>query len=339
MTADRELPPGAVRQRGLTLVELLVAMLLGVMLSGGVVTAYLGSKRHYVYEDQVARVQENGRYALQLLRRELAMAGFYGGLRSLAALAPRSVGTDCAAGDWALDPSDPVGMVDDHTGNQVPQGVDGVLYTCVSGALVRPGTDLLAVKRTFADASMRRGQPSPMLTPGTVETWYLRLRAGADPGWEPHQPRDLTDPLLNDSLLSLWEASTRIFFIRRYSNTPGDNLPSLCMEVLAGNAMMARCLVEGVENMQLEFGIDTDGDGIANRYRQAPAPGDLRRAVTANIYLLIRSPAPIPGYSDTRSYRLGSRLVPAAGDPFLRRVFSSSTPLSNVAGTRHWRAP
>ena len=212
-------------------------------------------------------------------------------------------------------------------------------YTCLSSALVRTGTDLLAVKRTFADASMRRGHLTPVRTPGSEKTWYLRLRAGADPVWEQHRPRDLTYPSMSDPLISFWQASTRIFFIRRYSNTPGDNLPSLCMEVLAGNSMMTRCLVEGVENMQLEFGIDTDGDGIANRYRQTPAPGELRRAVTANIYLLIRSPAPIPGYSDTRSYRLGSRLVPAAGDPFLRRVFSSSTPLSNVASTRPWRAP
>lgn len=339
MTAERLLPAGVRRQRGLTLVELLVAMVLGVVLSGGVVAAYLGSKRHYVYEDQVARVQENGRYALQLLRRELAMAGFYGGLRSLVALPSQSVGTDCTTGDWALDPGDPLGMVDDHRGNQVPQDVDGVFYTCVSGALVRAGTDLLAVKRTFADPSVRRGQTSPLLTPGSVQTWYLRLRAGVDPRWERHRPGDLTSPLFSDPILSLWEASTRIFFVRRYSNTPGDHLPTLCMEVLAGNSMMTRCLVEGVENMQLEFGIDTDGDDIANLYRQAPAPGELQRAVTANIHLLIRSPMPIPGYSDNRSYRLGSRVVAAAGDAYLRRVFSSSTPLDNLVSARRWRTP
>lgn len=323
--------------RGLTLVELLVAMLLGVVLSGGLVATYLGAKRQFHYEDQMARLQENGRFALRLLSRELAMAGFYGGLAAVAELAPEAVATDCAAHDWALAPAAPLDLVDDHPGSAIPVGVDGTGYTCVDGAQVQPATDLLAVKRTFAEPSLWRGVPAPTLSSGTTTLWYLRVLEGGSPLWQQHQPRDLSGPGFADPRLSLWETSAQVFFIRRYASRPGDDLPALCAEVLAGAAMTTRCLVEGVEDMQFEFGIDTDGDGVANVYRHRPGPGELERAVGARIHLLLRSPSRLPGHRDLRSYRLGSRGVPARRDAYLRRVFATSVQLRNLAAARAWR--
>ena len=56
----------------------MVSMLLGVILSAGFVSTYLGAKRNAFYDEQMARMQESGRYAMRLLSRELAMVGFYG---------------------------------------------------------------------------------------------------------------------------------------------------------------------------------------------------------------------------------------------------------------------
>jgi len=101
------------------------------------------------------------------------------------------------------------------------------------------------------------------------------------------------------------------------------------MESLAGNAVTSRCLVEGVENMQLEFGIDTDDDGVANQYKVAPTGAEMDQAVTAKIHLLLRSILKIAGYRDDKTYALGQKVVAAQRDGFLRRVFSTTVHLRN----------
>ena len=67
---------GAAPGHGFSLVELMVSMFLGVILTAGFVSTYLGAKRSAVYNEELARMQESGRYAMRLLSRELAMVGF-----------------------------------------------------------------------------------------------------------------------------------------------------------------------------------------------------------------------------------------------------------------------
>ena len=101
------------------------------------------------------------------------------------------------------------------------------------------------------------------------------------------------------------------------------------METLAGDAMTSRCLVEGVENMQLEFGIDTDADGVPNQYKSAPTGDEMRHAVAAKIHLILRSISKIPGHQDDKTYTLGQKILTAKHDPYLRRVFSTTVLLRN----------
>lgn len=319
---------GSVEQ-GLSLVELLVAMLLGVFLSAIMVSAYLGAKRSFFQAEQVARMQENGRYATRLLSRELGMAGFYGGLVSAAGVVPVSVEVDCSKQRWALDTRRPLELVNDYVDGDTPTTVDLTSLTCLDAADTRPGTDMLLIKRTAAAASLRRGVPAAALSRSTVQRWYLRLRGGQHPSWQQLRPVDLFDPARMNSTQSYWSAVSKVFFIRRYSGEKGDAVPALCMEALAGSVMAARCLVHGVENMQLEFGIDTDADGVANQYKALLTAGDLERAVTAKVFLLLRSLRPIAGHRDENSYRLGQQLVPASGDGYLRKVFSATVRLGN----------
>lgn len=66
------------RQRGLTLVEIMVAMVLGLILTAGVVQVFLGSKNTYRVNEALSRLQEEGRMALELLSRDVRMAGYSG---------------------------------------------------------------------------------------------------------------------------------------------------------------------------------------------------------------------------------------------------------------------
>lgn len=321
-----------VSARGLSLVELLVSLLLGLLLSAGMVSAYLGAKRHSFYEEQSARMQENGRYAMRLLTRELAMAGFFAGVPSMAAVVPGAVGRDCAADDWVLDAGEPLDLVNDHIGDNTPMSIHATAFLCLDGAQIAPDTDLLAIKRTAAEPSLQAGVPAAALTAATSESWFLRTVLGRPDAWQKVRPIDLRAIGMAQPTHSYWEAITRIFYIRPYSESgnESEDLPTLCMETLAGDGMASRCLVEGVENMQLEYGIDYDDDGVPNRYVSAPVAGEIPLVVTVKIHLLLRSIVALAGHSDDKVYWLGQKEIPARGDAFLRCVFTSTVLLRNA---------
>jgi type IV pilus assembly protein PilW len=98
--------------------------------------------------------------------------------------------------------------------------------------------------------------------------------------------------------------------------------------------MTSRCLVEGVENLQLEFGIDADGDGVPNQYLSVPTATQMQRAVAVRIHLLLRSIGKMSGYVDDKEYRLGRKILPAKRDAYLRRVLSSTVLLRNHVAVR-----
>ena len=322
---------GCRRVSGLSLVELTVCLLLGSVLSIGMVGAYLAAKRHYYIEEQMARIQENGRFAVRLLTRELTMAGFFGGLPASAMPATAGVGTDCSTRDWALDPAHSLDLVNDYQGTSDPVALQSGQLTCLDSAAIAENTDLLAIKRTAAGASVRRGVPVSSLTGSTVDSWYLRVRAGRESTWEQISAEALRDSANLSATISYWEAVARVLYIRRHfeSGNTDTVVPSLCMETLAGNGMTLRCLVEGIENMQFQFGIDTDGDGVPNQYVSAPAQHDMQRAVAARVHLLVRSPAQITGYRDANHYVLGTTRIAPRYDAYIRRVFSWTVVLRN----------
>ncbi|MGC4010354.1 MAG: prepilin-type N-terminal cleavage/methylation domain-containing protein [Pseudomonas sp.] len=66
------------RQRGLSLIELLVAMALGLLLLAGVIQVVLSSKRSYQSGVALAELQESGRFALEVVAQDLRNAGFTG---------------------------------------------------------------------------------------------------------------------------------------------------------------------------------------------------------------------------------------------------------------------
>jgi type IV pilus assembly protein PilW len=69
---------GRFLQLGLTLVELLVALILGLVLLAGVVTVFIANRQTFRVQEALARGQEAGRFALTLMERDLRSAGYFG---------------------------------------------------------------------------------------------------------------------------------------------------------------------------------------------------------------------------------------------------------------------
>lgn len=63
-------------QRGLSLVEVMISLVLGIVLVGGVLQMFVTTKSGYRQQEGVANMQENGRYAMHILRENILMAGY-----------------------------------------------------------------------------------------------------------------------------------------------------------------------------------------------------------------------------------------------------------------------
>ncbi|WP_144393278.1 PilW family protein [Pleionea sediminis] len=68
-----------VKVRGFSLVELMVAGILGLILLGGVVSVFVGSKTSYSMQEELANVQTDGRFAITYMERIVQNSGWFGG--------------------------------------------------------------------------------------------------------------------------------------------------------------------------------------------------------------------------------------------------------------------
>jgi type IV pilus assembly protein PilW len=318
------------RRCGLTLLELIIALGLGALLSLGMVSVYLESRRSDVRHHAYLAMQENGSFGLNLLRRELSQVGFLAALADDIGLSAAPIGGDCGDQPWALDTARLIDFIDDFRGSLT--SVAGAQWHCLGTSEVLPGTDILSLKRSATDPILSDGVFRAPLRAAVQTQWYLRLgRENGQRRWTYVGPAEnfaAADRKVGSGI-DYWAYHARIYYIRGYSTRVGDGIPTLCVEQLSGNRMRTDCLVEGVENMQFDFGLDLDGNGTPDRFRAAPTGAELQQAVTARVHLLLRSILPLPGYRDTRRYRLGHRQVEARQDGFYRRVLSTTVSLRN----------
>jgi type IV pilus assembly protein PilW len=95
-------------------------------------------------------------------------------------------------------------------------------------------------------------------------------------------------------------------------------------------------LVEGVETMKFEYGLDTDGDGQVDLHTDSPAGTQWANVAMVRVYMVVRNLEPSGGYSDTRTYVVGgdAYAVPAAFQGHKRQVYARTVSIRNVAGRR-----
>ncbi len=127
------------RQTGLTLLELMIALSLGLLLVAGIGTIYVGSNRTYRVQEQNARIQESGRYALEVIGRSLRQAGFWNMPLGLTATASGFSGTTVGGTNGGGTASDTVTVQYDGTGGRDCSGT-----TVAAGSLVTDAFDLVS---------------------------------------------------------------------------------------------------------------------------------------------------------------------------------------------------
>ena len=304
------------RQRGVTLIELMVAVTLGLLISAGVGSLFVQGSRSHTQDDRYLRMIEHGRFAIGTIAEDLRMISFWGEMLDPAGISTALVaGEDCSMG--LFDGATPVLTNNPQSVPAVTQ-FDVTANTCPAlTGTVRANTNQLAIKHT-SGTSITAGH--------TDNTVYVRTNGSAGEFIQ-FVAGTTAAPTGN---FSDWLYRPALYYIR----DDAAGMPYLCrlqINALAlGATTVDECIAEGVEQFYVQFGIDSDTDGFANQYKSNPTAAEMSDAVTARIYVLVRSATPDPLQSNGKTYNLGDLAV-TPGDNFYRRVFSTTVQLRNPA--------
>lgn len=301
-------------QRGFSLIEVMVAMVIGIVILLGLSQVFISNSRTSLEIDRIGRQIENGTYALQLLEDELTNAGFWGeaGAQSvgvLPELCPDTVAELTLAmgypvqGEGAggcVDPKDESDFIAVRRASTCAAGVGGCAALSVA--------DIALQVAACADAAAAE-------VPGEVEVAQGSAALTAT-------RRDCVNTA------PIYRFLSRAYFV--------DDNDVLTREELTGGAYVATPLVDGIEMLRFEYGLDTDGDGQVDSFIVAPVGADWSNVVVVKVSLVARNQDPTLGYEDTRTYTVGGRAYTVPDDlkGFKRQVYSTSVHLRNVSGRR-----
>lgn len=324
------------RSAGFSLVELMISVVLGLLLIAGAAAAYLSSKRSYTEVEEFSTLSENAHFAELLMADALLHAGFLGEVTGEKLLLDENlidVQDDC--GDLnRLDPtlSDPAaaynvsqylfGSTVDDAGGDVPD------IDCIDDAA--PNTDVLVIKRAvprpLSDGDRLLGPrdgtidtPDPLQAGTTYIMTNNVMGIVFDGSGTP--PNILDGGDVPGGLA--WPYLFEVYYVRDADPDDPENIPMLARKVLSWNGaameVITEDLVEGVEDLRLRLGFDSNDDSEVDRYvdvADITNPLDWAEVGAVDVHLLVRGTIRDPEYTDEKTYNVGGdNTVTPADDP------------------------
>lgn len=330
------------KQFGLSLVEVLVALVISVFLLGGIVQVYVGNKATFKFTNALAEIQENGRFALETISQDLRLAREWGCI----AFDP----TDTGNINDTLGAGNPAGYDTDwhdFLGEPAIEGVNGAAAPdtlTIRGG--KPGTANVRSEST-SNAFQTAGEQWIHTTPiNTIAAGDIILiaRCGANDlliDAEADIQRvtgiDNSNPVqtrinLGAAKSQMYQNDATVIELQsvQYTIANGANgQPSLFRSEFGNNQE----LVEGVQDLQILYGVDTDNDDYPNQYLTANAVGaaNFDDVVAVRVMLLMRSlDDNVTETSQTYTFN-GATVTP--GDRRIRQSFTTTVALRNRVGS------
>jgi len=334
--------------RGVTIIELMVALTLSVILLGGVYTVYISSKTSYKRQEGLSRIQESARFAMDFLAQDVRIAGL--------------VGCDSKSGEIAVNS---IAIIPNGTDPDVltfgggSDGIEGFEEDSISTAEldkigltagdVIADTDIIQIK-ALSNADCQVVEKDNGANPFTAEVKVVtscqvqqdeivlisdcknadlfgvsNVRGGNARNGDAvftlaHGANNNTDTKLSNVYggdAEVLRFENIIYFI----GTGASGEPALMRRRLVANGLVTEEIVDGVEDMQVQYGVDTNNDAVANRYVDADDAlinGDFTRVMSVRIALLMRTTS-VAGnvYGDPTSGEVTNTAQPFIDLPFL----------------------
>lgn len=317
---------------GFTLIELMIGMTLSLLILGGLTELFINTKATYRSQVALSQLQENGRFAVEFLARDLRAADFWGCADLSSAvnhLNPAGTGyqpfnqgirgTDGAAASALPDNPDSITIASAENSTWT---VAQQMTQATANIHLNDGTGLKQGDIVFisdcqggdifqvTNSNPEQGKVAVHNTGSATNPGNIQASVPGCPGGNAH------------CLSQLYGPGAQVYKIRTliYAIAAGPH----------GEPELRRsndALVEGVENLQVLYGEDTGDDNAADRYVSAANVTDWNAVVSARIFLLLRTQeeindAPIP-------YNFAGITVTNPGDRRSRRVFTTTVTLRN----------
>jgi type IV pilus assembly protein PilW len=338
-------------ETGFTLIELMIAMLLGLFLIGGIIQIFIGSRQTYKMQENMSRLQENGRFAMDFITRDNRMIGFQGcASRSITpnviidpqnpnpnsipatlagSLSTPLIGSDNVANDWNASAC---GDSDDCV-----SGTDAITYhfggSCsgyLTGNMATDNANIQIDASNTCDIDM---YDVIMVSDCSASDIFVATSASSGSGVQTiaHANNQNT----TNNLSKIYGSDAEVLVFRSYSffirnNTSGEPALWRLDNSKPTSTTNPVELVEGIENMQILYGEDTDAtsDGTANYYVPAGTAGlDMDKVVSIRVSVLVRSMNDGLAAQPVAYTYNGETVTPT--DRRIRRVFTSTIALRN----------
>ncbi|MDO6610058.1 PilW family protein [Shewanella sp. 1_MG-2023] len=310
-------------QAGLSLVELMVTMLISLFLTVGIFTMFNMSSSNVTSTSQFNQLQENGRIALSIIERDMSQLGFTADITGTdlnfgvnTRVSATAVANDCigAGANNASFPNNQPAHFRRLWGYEV--GVSAESLACITP---KSNTDVVQLKRLVG--------PSVLAASMNATRYYAAATSNEIEFFN----GNVAPPSLLNS--RIWEYQHHVYYIE----TDGD-IPILKRRTLSiANGMNNdEQLVEGIDNMRVMYGFDSNGDDTADSYMPAQNVTTLmwdnaffQRLVSLRVYLLVRTANEDKKYTNDVTYQLGDKTVGPLNDNYRRKVVSTTVVLEN----------
>jgi len=369
-------------QAGLSMIELMVGLTIGLVLTLGLFTMLAGSSQAFKQQDDFARMQDSASAAFRYLGDSIRQAGFVGNTSdpsTIAFVAGSAVATtvDCGSGanppsaNWALTFTQPIVAFTGLT----PLTVNAV-FPCIlavnfnAGPPIANPNPILVVRGAsgyrICNALVAAPGPPACTNPNALLTaqqnYTTTIYVQADPykgivfygaDYANLSASATARFYSNGNDLEMFEYRAHVYYVRPCSRPAGgatnctgpadDNnhpIPTLVRQELNGSAMTEVPLVEGIDLVDYRFGVDNNGDGVPDVFKESPVAGDWPNVVAVKVSLLVRSSTLSTEYDDSpKQYDLDGdgvidykcTLLPAPACKYKRKVFSQVFQARNLA--------
>lgn len=362
--------------RGFSILELMVAVTISLLLLMGVVALFVSSRASYETTERLSRIQENGRYALDQFTNDIRAAGYQGCARVTPGssraqefaittlLTPDNPVWDLrvpaqgfqglGGGSWS-----PTLDITPLTFNPAPDAAGDVLVLRI------PRRDAMAVRLTETqiapDAPLRVDAIDPALLESgdlavisdcEARAWFqVTGYNGTEIQHAAVVAGTLNTPLRGERAVpgneiatlrhpfkrgaEIVPVTTVIYYLSRSSANPNDPT-RLSLWRKTGGTLISDEIAEGIDRLEVQYGVDSNGDGRVDQYVDATSIVNWNRVYSVQVALLARAPDAYGNDIDRQVYVLFDTppAAPITAGPFndrsQRKVFTATVAVRNT---------